>query len=823
MRKTLCILTLGWLSALMAVAQNGTEQTVIIGKATPDQRTTCIDRDWRFCYGDGSAAIAQPDVTSGWRLLDLPHDWSVETEAAQAAGGTVVGPFTTASIGGYQTAFTVGGEGWYAKRLSVKGKRHRDSRQILYFEGAYNQTEVYVNGQKLHFNPYGYISFRVDVSDALHEGDNWLLVRVANEGNNSRWYAGSGIYRHVWLIQTPRDAYLDSWNLQATTQQQADGTWQLVVEAPIEGVAKGQQALQHTLYDAAGRKVATVSCRQSRQVLRVEQPELWSPDHPYCYQLETQLMAGRKVKDRLTTRVGFRSLSFTADKGFLLNGQPMLIRGGCVHHDNGLLGAAAFDRAEVRRLQLVKAQGYNAVRTSHGLPSESFLNACDTLGLMVVDETFDQWLMEKNPDDYHRFFPEHSTSDLQTMIRRDRNHPSIVMWSIGNEIPGRIEPEGLAVAERLRQTIRQLDTTRPVTAAICGWDNGDTWNSAGHSWEQQDGKAFRSLDVGGYNYLFSLYERDHGTHPDRVMCGLESFPKLLAQNWDLVERLPYVMGDFVWTAMDYLGEAGIGSAAYREEGNQTMFQPWPWYNGWCGDIDIIGQKKPQSYFRDVVWRLRPVTMAVERLAPAGTHQSVSMWGWQLEEQSWTYPDLTAGDTVAVNVYSRAPQVRLYVNGKAMGDQKPGRTYWTCYRIPYTPGTLRVVNLDAAGREVAGEDYQLQTTGQPVALRLKADRSSISTGRADLAYVTIELVDAEGRVCTSNSDMTVQLSAEGDGQMIAAGNASPTDMQSFRSSTPRLFQGRALAILRSGDRAGNIRLTATAEGLPAATIDIETIP
>ena len=418
MRKTLCILTLGWLSALMAVAQNGTEQTVIIGKATPEQRTTCIDRDWRFCYGDGSAAIAQPDVTSGWRLLDLPHDWSVETEAAQAAGGTVVGPFTTASIGGYQTAFTVGGEGWYAKRLSVKGKRHRYSRQIIYFEGAYNQTEVYVNGQKLHFNPYGYISFRVDVSDALHEGDNWLLVRVANEGNNSRWYAGSGIYRHVWLIQTPRDAYLDSWNLQATTHQQADGTWQLVVEAPIEGVAKGQQALQHTLYDAAGRKVVTVSGRQSRQVLRVEQPELWSPDHPYCYQLETQLMAGRKVKDRLTTRVGFRSLSFTADKGFLLNGQPMLIRGGCVHHDNGLLGAAAFDRAEVRRLQLIKAQGYNAVRTSHGLPSESFLNTCDTLGLMVVDETFDQWLMEKNPDDYHRFFPEHSTSDLQTMIRR---------------------------------------------------------------------------------------------------------------------------------------------------------------------------------------------------------------------------------------------------------------------------------------------------------------------------------------------------------------------------------------------------------------------
>ena len=784
------------------------------------QRKTNLDQDWKFFLGDGNTALNNPEVTHSWRTLDLPHDWSVETEAAKRAGGKVIGPFSTNSVGGYQTGFTVGGEGWYYKLLKVDSLKFKDSSYSLYFEGAYNQTEVYLNGQKLYFNPYGYIGFRVDLTNVLHEGDNSLLVRVMNEGNNSRWYAGSGIYRHVWLIQTSKNAYFDEWDYHVTTEDNNDGTWLLTVDAPFKTLNKA--VLQHTLYDSTGKKVVAVKGSQARQTVKVKHPVTWSPDRPCLYRLETRLLVKGEAKDNLSTHVGFRSLSFSATDGFKLNGQSVLLRGGCVHHDHGLLGAAAYDRAEERKLELLKAQGFNAVRTSHGLPSEHFLDVCDSLGLMVVDETFDQWLIEKNHEDYHRFFVEHSTHDLQTMIRRDRNHPSVIMWGIGNEIPGRIEPAGMATAERLRQTICDLDTTRPVTAAICGWDAGDAWNAGGQNWDQQDAKAFQSLDVGGYNYLYFRYEHDHGTHPDRVICGLESFPKQLSQNWDLVEKKPYVIGDFVWTAMDYLGEAGIGSASYRKEGNQSMFQGWPWYNGWCGDIDIIGQKKPQSYYRDVVWRRSPVTMAVERPAPAGTRQSISAWGWQLEEQCWTFPDME-GQTMSINVYSRAPKVRLYLNGESLGDKQPGETYWTAYQAVYHPGTLRVVNLNAQGEEMPGEEFVLQTTGKPAALRLNADRDTIKANRSDLCYVTIELVDAEGRVCTSNSDLHVQLSVEGEGGcLLASGNASPNDMASFRSTNPSLFRGRALAILRSSDTPGIIRLNVRADGIASGTQTVRTV-
>jgi len=782
------------------------------------QRKMCFDRDWHFRLGDAKAVVTNPKMAEQWRLLDLPHDWSVEPEAARQAGGNVIGPFSSNSTGGYQTAFTVGGEGWYCKTLTLSRKQLKADRHVLYFEGAYNQAEVYVNGSKLYFNHYGYIGFRVDITDSLNEGDNSICVRVTNEGNNSRWYAGSGIFRHVWLITTPREAYLDEWDLAATSHDNSDGTWTLTVTAPFH--VQGKKAVvRHTLYDSKGRLIATTDGKAQTLTLTINNPLLWSPEEPNLYRLVTQLIVGRKTKDELNTRIGFRSLKYSATEGFLLNGKPTLLRGGCVHHDNGLLGAAAFDRAEQRKLELLKAQGYNAVRTSHGLPAEHFLDMCDSLGLMVVDETFDQWLLEKNHEDYHRYFTTHSTADLQTMIRRDRNHPSIVMWSIGNEIPGRIEPEGMAAAERLRQTILQLDNTRPVTAAICGWDNGDTWNSAGHSWEQQDNKAFQSLDIGGYNYLYFLYERDHGTHPERVICGLESYPKQMSQNWDIVERLPYVIGDFIWTAMDYLGEAGIGSAAFRTEGQQTMFQDWPWFNGWCGDIDITGQKKPQSYYHDVVWRRIPIAMAAERQAPEGQHQSVSAWGWQLESQTWEAP--TSGTaTYNVNVYSRAPKVRLYLNGQNLGDKQPGNTYWTAYNVPFAPGTLRAVNLDDNGNEKPGEDFILQTAGEPAALRLTADRTDICRGRADLAYVTIELVDAEGHLCTTHDDMKVNISAEGEGGILfAAGNASPTDMESFRSTTPRLFNGRALAILRSSDKPAPLHLNVSAPGLPTATLTI----
>lgn len=777
---------------------------------------TCIDSGWRFRLGPCPEAAGAQYDDSQWRLLDLPHDWSVEPEAAQSASGSV-GPFSQQSVGGSATGHTVGGEGWYRKTFSVQ-RGTASERVVLYFEGVYNQSTVYLNGRKLYFNPYGYSSFRIDVTDHLAAPgtDNVLAVCVQNQGANTRWYAGSGIYRHVWLITTPA-IYLDAWDTAITTP-----TPQCVEVATLVHNALAQVSTVRvvaTVRDHTGAEVATTTqqaevaghAQQAVQLqLDLSAPQLWSPDSPYLYTLELEASeAAGQRRHLLHIPFGVRTIAMDAGQGFLLNGQPLLLRGGCVHHDNGLLGAAAYNRAEERRLALLKANGFNAVRCSHNIPSEHFLHVCDSLGLMVIDEAFDHWLVAKNSQDYARYFSEFSDRDLQTMLRRDRNHPSIIMWSIGNEVPGRIEPSGLQAAERLRTTVRRYDTTRPVTAAICDWD------TPSHSWDEESSKAFLSLDAGGYNYLYNKYETDHARYPQRVMYGSESYPKRASENWDLVERLPYVIGDFVWTAMDYLGEAGIASASIRSSGQQSMFQPWPWYNGWCGDIDLIGQKKPQSYYRDVVWRLAPITMGVQRPIPAGRYQSISNWGWQLEEQSWTFPELQAGEVTAVNVYSRAPLVRMYLNGRVVGEKAPGSTYWAGFDVPYEPGELKAVNV-VDGTET--DSFVLTTTTEPVALHLQAHRTRLNLGDAtDLSYVTITLTDGAGRPVTSNSTTRIHISVSGQGELLAAGNASPTDMESFRSQAPLLYRGRALAIIKGSGQAGQVTVRVSCDGLPDAEL------
>lgn len=784
------------------------------------QRKTCIDTGWQFKYGDGSEVLRSAAASEGWRTLDLPHDWSVETDAATSVGGTVVGPFTDKSIGKHQTGFTVGGEGWYAKTLTIGATELEGQRYELYLEGAYNESEVYVNGEKAGDNVYGYISYKNDITDKLHAGANSVAVHVKNEGNNTRWYAGSGIYRHVWLIRTPL-VYAEEWDTYIQPNESG-----VVVSTTIHNkTGKAQQAkVSVEILDKSGKKVGKSSATQTvgsdvqtamAITVPLRQAERWSLEHPNLYTAVVKVRGSKcKRSDTLTKKFGIRSIAFSAEKGFQLNGEPTLLQGGCIHHDNGLLGAAAYDRAETRKLELLKAQGYNAIRCSHNLPSEHFLDACDSLGLLVIDEAFDQWNLKKNSEDYHRYFKTHSSADVQTMVRRDRNHPSVIMWSIGNEIPGRIEPEGLATAERLRQAIRSLDTTRPVTAAICTWDEGDEWNSKSRSWDMQDEKAFLSLDVGGYNYALNHYEHDHGTHPDRVMFGAESFPKQASENWELVERLPYVIGDFVWTAMDYLGEAGIGSSSIRNEGQQTFFQTWPWYNGWCGDIDLIGQKKPQSYYKDVVWRRCPITMAVEGYQAPGFYQSVSLWGWQVEHQCWTFPDVAEGSEMKVNVYSRSPRVRLYLNGESVGEEATNKTFCASFKVPYHAGTLKAVNIDSAGNEAADKTFTLTTTGAATGIRLTADRTQIASDGSDLSYVTIELTDDAGRVVTSDSSTKVSIHVDGAGVLLASGNANPTDMESFRNPSPRVFEGRALAIVKSNHKKGEITVSVTAEGLKA---------
>ncbi len=812
----LCFVRAAMLCVLLHAASSLHAITFVPDTIAVTSRHTRIDASWRFALGDFSHVTTNPDAAASWRCLDLPHDWSVEPDAA-AAAGDATGPFSRKSIGGYQTGHTVGGEAWYAKSFVLDESSLGDTaiRHWLHFEGVYNECELWVNGQLLCTNHYGYMPFRADISAALRRGRNDIAVRVLNQGSNTRWYAGSGIYRHVWLVAAPC-VWADEWETLVDTETDAVST------TVHNDSGKPQTAtVSVAISDAGGNVVATAQRSQrikggSSWVATVPFAmagrHMWTTATPYLYTATISITTARgKMPCTLRRTFGYRTISYSPTDGLRISGQPTLLRGGCIHHDNGLLGAAAYDRAEERKIELLLQQGYNAIRCSHNLPSEHLLDVCDSLGMMVIDETFDQWLRQKNADDYHRHFATHAVDDIATMVRRDRHHPSVIMWSIGNEIPGRIEPDGLRVAAQLRQAVRSLDATRPITAAICSWDEGDGWNAAGHDWARQDSLAFTQLDIGGYNYLCDRYADDHRRHPSRVMVGTESYPKEMGRNWQMVEQMPYLIGDFVWTAMDYLGEAGIGSAAIREHGGQSMFQPWPWFNGWCGDIDITGQKKPQSYYHDVVWRRAPIAMAVEQPVPAGHHQSISAWGWQLEELSWTFAGLTECDTMTVNVYSRAPQVRLYLNNECMGTRSTSQTFWAAFRVPYRRGTLRAVNTDAAGQET-GESVALRTTGRPVAVRLTTDRHELRPDGQDLAFVTIEAVDAQGNVVTSDSDTRLSISLTGAATLLAAGNASPTDMQSFCSATPRLYRGRALAIVRSNtathDAAGTAINTAT---------------
>ena len=795
---------------------------LMIVMAVVAERKTCIDEGWRFHYGEAAEAVSPDYDDSSWRTLSLPHDWCVETEAAEAAGGEHIGPFSRSSVGGNSTGQTVGGEGWYRKTFTLK-KEDKNKRIMLYFEGAYNHTTVWVNGRKAYFNHYGYQSFRFDATEFCKAPgkENVITVKVTNNGMNTRWYAGAGIYRHVWLVKTPQ-LHLDTWHNYIHTSEVTEGNATVNVETLLNNEQsrklKGEVTVQLLDKDgnivASGRQEVGVDGNGEKEVrfgMQVAKPQLWSPESPYLYKAVITVKDRKSGdEDRTVTRFGIRTLEFSADRGFLLNGKSVLLHGGCVHHDNGLLGAAAYDAAENRKITLLKNEGFNALRTAHNMTSEHFLEACDSIGMMVVDEAFDQWLQAKNKDDYHQYFKEYSDRDMQTMILRDRNHPSIIMWSIGNEIPGRITAEGQAVAARLRNTILALDTTRPLTAAIPSWDDFR------HSWDDDNNLAFKSLDVGGYNYLYDKYEHDHQSYPDRVMVGLETYPKRAAENWVLAERLPYVIGDFVWTAMDYLGESGIGSASFRKSGNQPFSPGWPWFNGWCGDIDLIGNKKPQSYYRDVVWHRKPVTMAVEEAAPEGTHMSVSLWGWQLEQQSWTW-DYPHGTPLNVNVYSRAPQVRLYLNDSLVGTKTTSATFWAGFTVPYEPGTLRAVEYDG---EKEGDSFILKTTGTPVALRLVSDRGSATADGKDLVYVTAELVDAEGQV-VYDSQRTVRFSIEGEGSILACGNACPNDMESFRNSSPRLYNGRAQAIVKTTRTAAGFTLRVSADGLPTQELTVRT--
>ena len=521
--------------AVLAITPIVSQPVAEAQDARPAQRTSSLavaagkrdqsfDEGWRFLRGDAPGAEAPGFNDSSWRVLDLPHDWSVEDlpslgYAENGAGSlwgvtvspTRIGPFDTElSQGGRDTGWFVGGTGWYRRRFSASAVPV-DGQVEITFDGVYHNSDVWLNGELLGTHPYGYTTFSYDLTPHLRRtGENVLAVRVRNEGKTSRWYSGSGIYRHVWLDTTGK-IRIPKWGVSVTTPDVSKTSATVKIAVKVEnrtGSAQDVTVRLH-LFDGNDASAGMQEFKQSipatglievEQSITLPNPKLWGTATPQMYRLETELVAGANAVDRMSTPFGIRKVEIDAENGLRINGEVTKLRGGCLHHDNGLLGACAYDRAEERRIELMKAHGFNAIRTSHNPPSPMFLASCDRLGMLVVDEAFDQWELAKNPEDYHLAFPEWWQRDLASMILRDRNHPSVILWSIGNEIPERAKPRGVEISKNLQEYAHKLDPTRLVTAAI----NSNTPTPRGGG-EQLD-PAFLHLDVGGYNYMIPTYE-----------------------------------------------------------------------------------------------------------------------------------------------------------------------------------------------------------------------------------------------------------------------------------------------------------------------------
>lgn len=780
-----------------------------------------FDNGWKFYRGNIPGAEAMDFDDSQWRTLDLPHDWAIEDLPA-SKDTTQIGPFTKNSIGGTATGFTVGEVGWYRKTFTLD-KSAKNKKIQVYFDGVYQEADVWINAQHVGFHAYGYTPFYFNLTPYIkHSGEkNVLTVKVKNLGKTSRWYSGSGIYRHVKLITT-EFVNIPVWGIFVSTPEVTAQQATVQVETSVDNIttddvdvtvstqilSPDNQPVAQTNSDI---KTTSGGDNKTTQTLHISGPKLWSPETPVLYTAVSEIKYEGMVVDKKSTVFGIRKLEFSAEKGFLLNGEPLLLKGGCMHHDNGPLGSATIDRAEERRVELMKKFGFNAIRTSHNPPSQQFLDACERLGVLVIDEAFDQWQRPKNPEDYNRYFDKYHRADLESMVLRDRNHPSVIMWSIGNEINERADTSGLKITKELYDIVKNLDQTRPVTEAIC-----EFWDHQGRPWEAT-APTFALLDVGGYNYQWRRYEPDHEKYPERMMIGTESVPKEAFENWQQVENHPYVLGDFVWTAMDYYGEAGIGHAIISEKDAKPQFSPgWPWYNAYCGDIDVCGFKKPQSYYRDVVWKISKLEMAVNRPVPSDKKEIVSYWGWPDERQSWNWKG-NEGKLMYVNVYSNYPQVRLELNGKAIGTQPvSAETKLTAtFTVPYEAGELKAIGMQD-GKDV--ETKILKTTGEAAKIRLTADRTEIRADRNDLAYVTVEVTDEAGQL-VPDAALPVNFTIGGDCTLAGVENGNPTDMKSFQTPKVTSFKGKCLVVLRPTGKSGKIKLTAESVGLEKAEIEI----
>lgn len=756
--------------------------------AKSSERKVQINEDWQFALNDSTF--------SNSRIVDLPHDWSIE------------GDFDKDAPAGNDGGYLPTGKGYYKKTL-ILSNSDLDKKIQLYFEGVYMNSKVYVNGREAGGHPYGYTSFFVDATPFIKEGANEVVVNVDNsQQKNCRWYSGSGIYRNVWLITTKK-LFVDNWGIQITTPD--EHTVQINAEVKNETSSAADITVVIAIEGLDGTKEVKVNVpangsQKVTQSFQVANPKLWSPETPVLYSSTVTLKEGDKVLDEVSQSFGIRTLEYSAQKGLLLNGKSIELNGACVHHDNGILGAAAYDRAEYRKAELLKEAGFNAVRTSHNASSEAFLDACDRVGLLVIDEAFDGWRESKNKYDYSTLIDKWWQADMGALVLRDRNHPSVFCWSIGNEIIERKKIECVKTAHKLATLCRTLDGTRPVTSALAAWDN---------DWDIYDPLAAEH-DIVGYNYMIHKAESDHARVPERVMMQTESYPRDAAANWKRVMKYPYLIGDFVWTGIDYIGESGIGRWYYEGDvvGEHYSRPLYPWHAAYCGDIDLTGWRKPISHYRSLLYNdTEKLYMAVRE--PNGYYGRIKETHWSVWPtwESWNWEG-HEGKDITIDVYSKYPFVSLYLNDKLI-EKKEVKDGIAVFTLPYQPGTLKA---EGGNGETVAETCILSTAGDAKTIKLTADRKVINADGNDLVFVTVEVLDGKG-LPQPNADNELTFTVKGAGTLIAAGSADIKDEDSYVNSTHKLWKGRALAVVRSNGKKGNITLTVTSPNLKKSSVKV----
>ncbi len=736
---------------------------------------------------------------------------------------------------GASTGFYPAGRGVYTKNFSFD-PAWAGKTVLLDIDGAYMNTEVTLNGDLLGLHPYGYTPYYLDITDYLKE-ENTLSISTDSVQPSSRWYSGGGLYREVSLLIGDK-AYLDPLDVFLFTKEASKEQAVIQVEAAITAKEEGNLTLQ-VVFDGQTVAERTVHAfpgkTKSAFSIELKEPKLWSADEPNLYKVELRVI-GDEVLDTHTLNFGVRQIEIDSTHGMRVNGVPVKLRGGCIHHDNALLGARALPRAEERKIQKLKEVGYNAIRSAHNPPSEALLEACDRIGMYVLDESFDMWRVAKNARDYHLYFEQWWQYDTDLMVRRDRNHPCIYSWSIGNEINEMNGNSGGAYWAKVQADyVRSLDPTRPVSSSMNHFvapkgqnvrmmhttDMSDELKnrkvSNGHVgdydyWDEGTRDTIPALDISGYNYLWPRYAIDAKKHPERVIHATETQSWHMYDYWQAVLDNTNCIGDFTWTATDNLGEAGAGRVIWDLDGTfRGLVGSWPWLSCYQGDLDLDLKRRPQSYYRGIVWGLdKNIYLFTTHPDKTGVPFYGMGWHWQDVRPNWTFEDKYIGQPVQLEAYCDAEEVEFFVNGVSKG-RVPTEKYQAFLIVPYEPGKVEAIAY--RGGE-AGPKTCLETTGTPSRIILEPDRATICADGMDLSYVTVRVADDQGRTVITDD---IHLVAEGDG-LIVLGSANPCTEENYFNER-NCFAGYALAVLRAPREAMDLTLKVSASGLPDACVTI----